>query len=96
MKVVTVVAVGVLLAGCQLMKKEETVSTPQSRVDTYVCKAEDLDHLVGFSETDVVLESLPGPVRVLRPNSVATMDKRYDRINLHVDENEVITKVTCG
>lgn len=35
-------------------------------------------------------------VRVLKPGMAATMDFRDDRLNLHLDEHDVIVKVTCG
>jgi hypothetical protein len=35
-------------------------------------------------------------VRVLRPGMAATMDFRDDRLNLHLDEHDVIVQVSCG
>jgi hypothetical protein len=35
-------------------------------------------------------------VRVLRPGMAATMDFRDDRLNLHLDDHDVIAMVTCG
>lgn len=96
MKVVTIISAGLLLAGCQAMNKQQTAEAPTTATNGYTCNADDLQHLVGFSESDVVLESLPGPVRILRPNAVATMDMRPDRINLHTDEIGAITRVSCG
>ncbi|MCQ9616477.1 I78 family peptidase inhibitor [Paenalcaligenes niemegkensis] len=78
------------------MQKETPVQPTEPPTSGYVCNADEMQHLVGFAEDDVVLESLPGPVRVLRPNSVATMDMRPDRINLHTDDDGVIIRVTCG
>jgi len=96
MKRVFAVSVVFVLAGCQSLQKE--VNTPASGqpLSGYQCNAEDMSHLVGFAEQDVVLESLPGPVRVLRPGAVATMDMRPDRINLHVDDEGTIHRVSCG
>lgn len=56
------------------------------------------DFLIGL-RTDAALEQvrpLDRPYRVLGPNAMATMDFNADRINLHVDENGVVTDVTCG
>ncbi|GAA5002422.1 hypothetical protein FNZ56_08985 [Pseudoluteimonas lycopersici] len=35
-------------------------------------------------------------VRVLKPGMAATMDFRDDRLNLHLDEHDVIVSVNCG
>lgn len=96
MKRVLVVSAVFILAGCQSLQKEVDTPTPEPQLSTYQCNAEDMNHLVGFAEQDVVLESLPGSVRVLRPNAVATMDMRPDRINLHVDDGGIIHRVSCG
>ncbi|MBI2234601.1 MAG: hypothetical protein HYU57_06405 [Micavibrio aeruginosavorus] len=56
------------------------------------------DFLIGL-QTDAALEQvrpLDRPYRVLPPNAMATMDFSAERINLHVDENGVVTGVTCG
>ena len=41
-------------------------------------------------------ESGAGLVRPIAPNQAVTMDYREDRVNLHLDGKNVITKVTCG
>lgn len=56
------------------------------------------DFLIGL-QTDAALEQvrpLDRPYRVLGPNAMATMDFSAERINLHVDDNGVVTGVTCG
>lgn len=35
-------------------------------------------------------------VRVLRPNDMATMDHRPDRLNIHLDDQDVIDALRCG
>lgn len=35
-------------------------------------------------------------VRVLRPGQMVTMDYLPERLNIHVDESNVIRKFTCG
>ena len=39
---------------------------------------------------------LPDLLRVLGPNSVATMDYRPERMNVHVDASDIVTQITCG
>jgi len=35
-------------------------------------------------------------VRVLRPGDMATMDHRPDRLNIHLDDQDVIEALRCG
>ncbi|WP_081948930.1 I78 family peptidase inhibitor [Litchfieldella xinjiangensis] len=44
----------------------------------------------------IVSESGAQRIRVLRPGDMATMDHRPERINLHLDEKGVISRITCG
>lgn len=44
----------------------------------------------------ILEESGAGALRVVRPGHAYTMEYRDDRINVHVDENEVIADIGCG
>lgn len=53
--------------------------------------------LVGQSLKDLDVSAYsPRAIRVLHPGSMATMDYSPSRINIKVDDNEVIIEVTCG
>lgn len=54
--------------------------------------------LIGEYLDDIDQESLFGNkvVRVLRPDSMVTEDYSPDRVNIVVDENNIITSVHCG
>jgi hypothetical protein len=68
------------------MSKEEAEALIGKRV---VKKASDEDG------DDVVVEStLPNPYRVLKPRSRQTRDYRPERLNLHVNDDGVIEKVS--
>ncbi len=41
-------------------------------------------------------ESQSRQVRVLHPGDAATMDHRPERLNIHVDDNELIEELRCG
>ena len=41
-------------------------------------------------------ESSARQVRVLRPGDMATMDHRPDRLNIHLDEQDMIEELRCG
>lgn len=65
------------------------------------CQADPGQRFVGQSATDDVVEQVrvatgANSVRVLKPGMAATMDFRDDRLNLNLDERDVIVKVTCG
>ena len=34
--------------------------------------------------------------RILLPDSMMTMDYRQDRVNIYVNENKIITRITIG
>jgi hypothetical protein len=44
-----------------------------------------------FAKTD-----LPKEHRVLKPDSMSTMDHKPERLNVHVDEDGTVKKVTHG
>lgn len=95
-----------LLAACA--SQPEPVSAPsapavgQSEMPAVeLCDTDAVQYAVGepFDEANVhqwQSESGAQQVRVLRPDSVATMDHRPDRLNIHISESEVIESLRCG
>lgn len=79
-----------LIASCQLTDPTET--TP--RADA--CGASDLTYMVGKRAAEIDVSDTAETVRVIAPDSAVTMDHRPDRLNVHVDDDGVITKLTCG
>ncbi|MFS2317914.1 I78 family peptidase inhibitor [Maricaulis sp. D1M11] len=63
---------------------------------TGTCGMEAVQHYVGQARTSVNRADLPALLRVLGPNSVATMDYRPERMNVHVDASDIVTQITCG
>ena len=59
------------------------------------CSLEKYEKLVGKSVYILNLRS-DDTIRILKPNSVATMDYRPERTNIYTDENGTIIKVSCG
>ncbi|TFH85847.1 hypothetical protein EQG41_15595 [Billgrantia azerbaijanica] len=41
-------------------------------------------------------ESGAGALRVMRPGEAHTLEYRAERLNVHLDEDEVITAIRCG
>ncbi|KAI9099978.1 hypothetical protein DFS34DRAFT_648922 [Phlyctochytrium arcticum] len=51
----------------------------------------------GVPEADIVTEAdIPEPRRILGPRSMATMDYVDNRLNVHIDENDVIQTLKLG
>jgi hypothetical protein len=62
---------------------------------TPICATAKYENLVGTSIHILNLRS-DGRIRILKPNSVMTLDSRPERTNIYTDEDGVIIKVSCG
>ena len=60
------------------------------------CGADTLQHLVGQKETKLHIMRFKGPIRIIKPGMAVTKDYRLDRINFDIDENGLITRISCG
>lgn len=65
------------------------------------CDAERARWAIGREASADVVEEVRGAtqsqhVRVIHPGQAVTMDFRPDRVNIHVNERNAITSVTCG
>ena len=65
------------------------------------CAAESVQYAIGQkSSTELgsklVKESGSASLRWLPPRSAATMDYRADRLNVHYDDEMIITRINCG
>jgi hypothetical protein len=89
MKHVWFMLCAVTVAGCNV--------TTEGRPEiTGTCGAESLQHLVGQSRDAFDAEAIDGPVRVLPPGAMMTMDYRRDRLNVELSEDDQITRIWCG
>ncbi len=87
-----------LLAACApLPQPPGPVPAPApASADPGRCGAAERQRLVGAPATALERELILGQVRVIRPNSMVTMDYREDRINFEIDALERIARVYCG
>lgn len=60
------------------------------------CGAPGLLGLIGQSGEIARLLDLEQPVRVLTPTTAMTMDRRIERINFFLDEDDLIERIECG
>lgn len=84
------------LAGCMAPSSGEPV-----RVGVGECSAAAAQSLIGQPGTpDSARNALTltgsKTVRWLRPGMAVTMDYRSDRLNITLDENNIITQISCG
>lgn len=77
-------------------------TTPPAGDATAQCDAAAAQSFVGkeASETTVAeaqaAAGAKGAVRVIKPGQPVTMDYRFDRLNVEVDERNAIVRITCG
>lgn len=60
------------------------------------CGASQLQGLIGQPVGILAGMTFTGPVRVLRPGDVVTMEFGPNRLNFDVDAQDHITRITCG
>jgi len=83
-----------MLAACR--PGAQSGANSASTAEAGRCGAAELRHLVGQPHDAFDPGAREGPVRILPPNAMRTMDHRPERLNLSVDENRRITRIWCG
>ncbi len=91
------VAIGLTAGGC--MPKEQEIPT---RDDVrYPCDAARVQSMIGQVATqalgtEAVRASGARTMRWITPGGAYTMDYRTDRLNIHLDAQNRITRIDCG
>jgi hypothetical protein len=88
------------LAACAPMPPL-TDETPVRGDTGYTCNAEGLADLVGQPATaelgaTALERSGSRTLRWIQPGMAVTMDYRQDRLNVYLDEQNVVARFTCG
>lgn len=79
-----------------------TATTPAAGAETEAdCGASRLATHVGSKATPELIATIQAsrneaPLRVIKPGMAVTMDYRSERLNIEVDENEVIKRFYCS
>ncbi|MFO1174774.1 MAG: I78 family peptidase inhibitor [Paracoccaceae bacterium] len=60
------------------------------------CHAGSFARYIGQPASSMIAVGADGPVRFLRPNQPATMDLEPTRLNVHVGDDGIIKRLTCG
>lgn len=86
-----------LLAACTETTATEDIATPVSTspVDLAFCEGEPFIGAIGQPVSSIQAQ-LPERSRVLGPDAIATQDYRIDRLNVYVDGEGIIQRLTCG
>ncbi len=98
---VGVIGLALLAAGCMPMDGEPDAQVPPRDDPRYVCNAAPVQGLVGQIGTqatgaEAVRASGARTMRWIAPDSAYTADYRADRLNIHLDRQNRVTKVNCG
>ncbi|MDX8346690.1 I78 family peptidase inhibitor [Cognatiyoonia sp. IB215446] len=67
---------------------------PPTLEDT--CGAREYGDLIGQDVTALERVLILGPVRVIRPGDMVTMEFLPDRVNFGISEDEKVIEVSCG
>ncbi|QEM80396.1 I78 family peptidase inhibitor [Halomonas binhaiensis] len=99
-----VMLAAVSMAGCQSSAQtapSEPAPMPPKMGAQAPCDADAIQQHVGSQYQSSLDEQLLGEsgaktLRVLRPGDAATMDFRQDRLNVKLDDSDVIESLDCG
>lgn len=103
-KVLPPVIAGLLLAGCAGMgaPPSHESAPPPPRVESRgECGAAQVQDRVGRAYSEALGEAIhaesgAAAMRVIRPGDAVTLDYRPDRLNVRLDDDDVITEIGCG
>lgn len=85
-----------LLSACAANPSPQTIGS-----NGHVCNADGLDDLIGKpGSSDLAAAALrlsgAATLRWIQPGMAVTMDFRQDRLDIHLDEKNNVTRITCG
>ena len=88
--------VALLLGACAARPSPQAIGSTG-----HVCKADGLDDLIGKpGSSDLAAEALKrsgaATLRWIQPGMAVTMDFRQDRLDIHLDDKNAVTRITCG
>jgi hypothetical protein len=92
------IGLALVAGGCMPVEKEVIPTREDPR---FTCNAAKVQSMIGRAASqslggEAVRISGARTMRWIRPDSVYTMDYRTDRLNIHVDARNRVTKINCG
>lgn len=88
------VAAVAALSACQSSNPQKVAAGEEPQRDT--CGLAGAQQFIGKDASVLEAIDFAGPVRILRPNTAATMDFRENRLNFSVDDKGIITRAYCA
>ena len=90
-----------LAAGCSSTAEKPTSAAAPSGPTPDSCTSSAVEHFKGKTATPELLEQArqqagASTARILTPDSVVTLEYNGQRLNLNVDDQRMITRVSCG
>lgn len=83
--------------------KDQGERTRASQEDLSRCGGRLVENAIGLqlvrapaTEGEIALANIPADARLIGPDDQVTMDMNPERLNVHLDRNNVIVDVTCG
>lgn len=100
-RLLSVTCLGLLLAACAPPQSLQPASGGPTIAGDGTCSADGLEWAIGESATQETMgriwrESGAGLIRPIAPGQAVTRDYRPDRVNVHIDDDNVITGTDCG
>lgn len=97
----SVICLSLFLAACAPAQSLQPASGGPTIAGDGTCKVDGLEWAVGKKATQEVMariwrDSGSGLIRPIAPDQAVTRDYRADRINVHIDDDNVIGGVDCG
>jgi predicted component of type VI protein secretion system len=83
-----------ILAACEDVGSSQRPAIPDVAQDT--CGGAQYGGLIGRDATVLEGVLILRQVRVLRPDTIMTMDYRAERLNFQVGEDGTLTRIFCG
>jgi len=98
---ISLVVVLGLVSGCAATKPLQPPNPGPQIASNGACHADRVAWAVGQPANQQAMarvwkESGAGLIRPLAPNQAVTREYKPDRINVHIDDHNLITKVDCG
>ena len=95
-----IIVTALLAAGCSSTAEKSQPAIPPAD-PSQGCTSSAVEHLKGETATPELLEQArqqagASTARILTPGSVVTLEYNRQRLNLNVDDQRVITRVSCG
>lgn len=85
-----------LLAACSTNPIDLPIANPTPIGANDTCSAGQYARLIGADVTALERVLILGQVRVVRRDTMVTMDFRPERINFMIKTDETIAQITCG